>query len=186
MKQNQTTKTEEKRKPGSGGMSQHNFMIAMTTFSLLCIPYFYQAISINTLIHADPNKGNHEYPKLSDLWIVLVGALAFNIWERASDVILYPIFAPLTKGDGDEQLKKFYTKKAIRTCWQVQYFTFAAIWGYSVLKPTGWLCWEIGGEMSITEVWKITMAEVPYLKCPRPVLIYALGTMGYHFGDSVN
>lgn len=63
---------------------------------------------------------------------------------------------------------------------------FAAIWGYIVLKPTGWLCWEIGGEKSITEVFRTSMSEVPYLKLPRPVLIYALGTMGYHFGDSVN
>ena len=30
------------------------------------------------------------------------------------------------------------------------------------------------------------MSEMPYIKCPRPVLVYALSTMGYHFGDSLN
>ena len=92
-------------------------MIALGIFSTLCIPYFYQAITLNIVAHDDPNKGSHEYAKYSDLWIVLAGSLVCNVWERASEKITFPFFESITKGDGDEEMKKFYTKKACRTFW---------------------------------------------------------------------
>lgn len=70
----------------------------------------------------------------------------------------------------------------------MQYFTAATIWGYSVLKNTGWLPWEIGGNKYLPVAFLDSIMRpdpMPYMKCPRPVLVYALGTMGYHFGDSL-
>ena len=82
---------------------------------------------------------------------------------------MYPVFESHTKGE-DSVLKKFYTTKACRTFWQVQYFVVATIWGYYVLLPTGWLSWHIGGDKTINEAVDITLKadpQMPYSKCPR-------------------
>lgn len=103
---------------------------------------------------------------------------------------MYPIFEPHTKGSVDQQLHSFYTKKACRTFYQIQYFILATTWGYYVLLPTGWLPWQIGGDKSIDEAIDVSMYKtdppMPYTKYPRKVLVYALSTMGYHFGDCVS
>ena len=115
-----------------------------------------------------------------------VGAIVCFLWENASNAVMYEFFKHHSKGD-DEFAKKYNTMKGCRTFWQIQYFSVAAIWGYIVLKPTGWLPWEIGGDKTIFEAYKdsLQLDKQPYMHCPRPVIVYALGTMGYHFGDSV-
>jgi len=133
-------------------------MLGLAIFSLLCIPYIYMAVELNTLVHMDPNKGSHEYARYSDLWIMVVGAFVCLVWEHVSHSLSYDFFAQHTKGDGDQQLKKFYTNKACRTFWQMQYFFIATIWGYMVLKPTGWLPWEIGGDKPLWEAAKVSIA----------------------------
>jgi hypothetical protein len=93
----------------------------------------------------------------------------------------------LAKGEGE--MKKFYTNKMCKTFYKFQYFTVASIWGYWVLSSTGWLPWHIGGgRLSIEEAQNAafsSLGAMPYFKCPRPVLIYALGTMGYHVFDAI-
>ena len=65
----------------------------------------------------------------------------------------------------------------------------AAIYGYFVLKPTGWLPWQIGGSSSVEDSFALTTLKseppMPYAKTPRSVMIYGLVTMGYHFSDQV-
>lgn len=105
---------------------------------------------MNFLLRNNPNRGTHEFAKLTDFWIVLLGALISTVWERISHSIFYPIFAPVAKGD-DHEMRTFNTNKACRYFYQCQYFIIATIWGYHVLKPTGLLPWELGGEISVNE-----------------------------------
>ena len=49
--------------------------------SLVCGLYMYQATMMNAMLHDYPNKGDHEYPKYEDLWIMLVSAVFFLTWE---------------------------------------------------------------------------------------------------------
>ena len=55
-----------------------------------------------------------------------------------------------------------------------------------MLKPTGWLSWHIGGDKSLDESFEFMMAGLPKVHIPRQILVYALGTMGYHFCDALN
>lgn len=80
---------------------------------------------------------------------MVAGALIVLVWETASHALTYDFFSKHTKGDEDPERKKFYNNKACRTFWQVQYFAAAAVWGYIVLKPTGWLPWQIGGDIPL-------------------------------------
>lgn len=85
-------------------------------------------------------------------------------------------------------MKRFYTNKMCKTFYKFQYFTGASIWGYWVLSSTGWLPWHIGGIGPIQEAHHAAFSSLgvmPYFKCPRPVLVYALGTMGYHVFDAI-
>ena len=43
--------------------------------------------------------------------------------------------------------------KALRFFFMMQYFFVAAVWGYIVLKPTKWLPWQLGGDLSIEEAF---------------------------------
>ena len=89
----------------------------MFIFSLLCIPYIYQAVHLNALVHKDPKKGDHEYARYSDLWIMAVGAIVCFVWEKTSYNLTYVYFQSFTKGNDDPKSKSFYTKKACRTFW---------------------------------------------------------------------
>lgn len=59
----------------------------------------------------------------------------------------------------------------------------SAYWGYSVLEPTGWLPWQLGGNNSFDDAFKSGVGvdePMPMTKYPRSVLVYALATNGYH------
>lgn len=115
---------------------------------------------------------------------MLVGAVACFVWEKMSFEMSSGIFNVFTKGGNDVKLKRFYTEKACKSFWMMQYFLASAIWGYVVLRPHGWLPWQIGGNVSLDEAWRVGAgAEMPYKKTPRSVHIYALATMGFHFGN---
>ena len=71
----------------------------------------------------------------------------------------------------------------------MQYFFLAIIWGYYVLHTTGWLPWHIGGHKTIGETIDVALSKtdprMPYIKYARQILVYALGTMGFHVGDAI-
>ena len=121
-------------------MGAQGFFIALGIFGCVCIPYIYLAFKLNFQIQEDPNKGDHEYPKFTDLWITVLGGFFCVCWEQVTDAIVRPLFEKLSKGD-DAKMKKFYTDKMCRNAYKVQYFTASSVWGYYVLNQTGWLPW---------------------------------------------
>lgn len=117
---------------------------------------------------------------------MIVGGVFCTVWERVTDVLMRSTFERLAKGE--DEMKRFYTNKMCKTFYKFQYFTGASIWGYWVLSSTGWLPWHIGGIGPIQEAHHAAFSSLgvmPYFKCPRPVLVYALGTMGYHVFDAI-
>ena len=87
-------------------MSQKTFLITLAVFSLLCIPYLYQANSIMNWLQQDPDKGDHEYPKYGDLWIMLVCGTFCLIYEKFIYWLMYDFFYARSKGD-DAEAKTF-------------------------------------------------------------------------------
>jgi hypothetical protein len=74
------------------------------------------AVRINSYIHEE-KPGVKEFPTYSEIWIMLLGGLVCYLWEHASKSLTYKWFEKYTKGDGDPELKKFYTNKACHTFW---------------------------------------------------------------------
>jgi hypothetical protein len=71
-----------------------------------------------------------------------------NIYEVVNRTLSFGIFKTVSKGD-TEELRVFYAKKCCDNSFKMQYFIVAAIWGYIVLEPTGWLPWQLGGLQTI-------------------------------------
>lgn len=121
-------------------------------------------------------------PQPSDFLIVLASAAGFCIYEAVNAKVTYGLLFSVAKGRTDE-MKQFFTKKACLNFYKMTYFTFATIWGYYVLKPTGWLPWHIGGSLSINEGFDIWYKDMPFAPVPRSIQIYGLVTFGFHLGD---
>jgi len=144
------TQTEQAgKKRIEKGMSQGTFSIALIALSMLCLPYIYEAVRINFLIHKDEKKGGHEYARFTDLWIMLVSAVFWGLEIHLNQWAFAGFFAKVCKEKKEGDQRKFYLEKSNRSSYQTIYFTIATIYGYYVLKDTNWLPWQLGGENSI-------------------------------------
>lgn len=151
-------------------------------------PFLYLAVTLNTLVNTHPDKGDHEYPQYKDLWIVAVSAVVCFFWEKSSSSLSHDFFTYLTKASDDKDQKKYYVDKAKKSFYYMQYFVGVAVWGYVVLKPTGWIPWHLGGNKSIEEAYHDQMhlqGTFPFTKAPRPVLVFMLSTMGFHVSNII-
>lgn len=111
------------------------------------------------------------------------------LWEKVTYNLSYGFYSQICKGGDDPKLKAFYTEKACHFTFLMQYFTVSAVWAYCVLKPTGWLPWQLGGSASLDEAFKAGVGldvPMPLTKYPRSVLVYALATNGYHISAIIN
>ena len=106
---NQKSKKKEEK-----GMSQNTFVVAIGFFSLLCVPFIYQAIQVNAWLQHDLEKGDHEYVKIKDFWIMIVTGVFCVLYEKFIEWLMYDWFYARSKGDNPDE-KKFYSKKACRT-----------------------------------------------------------------------
>jgi hypothetical protein len=162
------------------GMSQGTFFIALIALSMLCVPFIFYAVKINIMIHKDENKGDHEYARFTDSWIMLVSAIFWGLEIHFNKWVFGGFFAKCCKETKEGSQRDFYLEKANRSSYQTVYFIIATAWGYYTLKDTNWLPWQLGGDLPIHEVVPKTLASMPYEKVPRQVLVYALSTMGFH------
>ena len=112
----------------------------------------------------------------------MVSSAFFIAYEYFNKWLTLDAIRKIVKGDTPE-MKEFYANKALANSYKMQYFVFASIWGFYVLKPSGWLNWEIGGTLSIAESTKFLLSTMPYTPIPRNMQIYALVTLGFHVGE---
>lgn len=171
---------------------------------ILDAPCLYAVHTYNAMIHDDPNnKEGYEYPKYSDMWIMVLSAIITQIVEYSLTRLFQPTFAMICKEQKDKTRKQFYSHKSARTAYQALYFLFVTIYGYIVLNEMNMIPWQLFGTgsstglnnndnsdnkqyVSIVEAVDNCMSDRPYQKIPRSILIYALITLGYHFGDTIS
>ena len=81
------SKPDRKQKKKKGGLV---FPIGITILSLICFPYIYYTVQINSYGHANKPEGYY-WPDYKDLWMTVVGALVCQAVRQ----IVYVIFMPM-------------------------------------------------------------------------------------------
>lgn len=169
-----------KANSSKGKGSEGYFYIAIFIFSGIGLMQMLLAHQVYDHVQSMPI--GDQSPKLSDALIVIASGAFFVLYEYINKWLTLDFIRKLVKGETPE-LRDFYAKKACFNSYKMQYFAFATVWGYRVLKPSGWLNWELGGDISIAEMTKLLLGTMPYMPIPRDLQIYALVTMGFHTGD---
>ena len=114
--------------------------IGCSVLSLICIPYYYYAIRINTFGQQNKPEG-FELTSLQDFWKTLVGAAVCHIVKEAIYFLFMPTMIRLSKfqdvKDDDEAMKLAQYKYAQKGCsclYGFVYFSVSATWGWAVLS----------------------------------------------------
>jgi len=117
----------------------------MTVMSLILIPYIYYAIQINLYgnRHQAANPST-PFPKFSDAWRVLVGAMVTQTVRFIVHRTMYGLYSKIAKG-ADAETRKRYTTKACEHTFRTIYFSISAYWGWYVLKDSPFLYQSLGG-----------------------------------------
>ena len=153
----------------------------MSFLGLICIPFTYYAILINLYGSANAPEG-YRFVKLSDFWRTLVGGAITIVIKKICFFILPHIYRPIAKGETEEH-KDRYCKKAADHSFRFVYFTFATIWGWSLMKEFPYLPPSIGGPDNGT-FFNLKMDTI-YLEYNPELLSYSCWTFGYHFGNLI-
>ena len=92
--------------------------------------------------------------------------------------ITYPIFYKIAKGEKGSHLRDIYAKKASFNAFLVIFYTGSSIWGYKVLKNSGFLWKELGGDSKrpLLEAF----SQFPFEERFEGMMDYSFYTFGYH------
>ena len=151
--------------------------------ALICVPYLYYAISINLYANKnDPGGRRTPFPKFTDFWKVIVGAIVTQIVRVIIHNIMPGVFALYVKGD-DEKTRQWYIRKSCKHFHLTLYFFCSAYWGWYVLRDCPYLYERLGGPPG-GDLLKMKLDTI-YWDYDQSILDYSLFTFGFHFGNFI-
>lgn len=169
-------------KMGKDSNSLDLFGIGLFIFGGVALAQLLLACRVWVTLKQQPGAIADQTPDVSDFVVVLASAVVCCLYEALNHKVVYGVFHSVAKGNTDE-LKHFFADKACLNFYKCTYFTFATVWGYLVLAPTGWLPWHLGGVLSLYESFNLVSENTPFVPVSRPIQLYGLITMGFHLGD---
>ena len=120
------------------------FYYVWLALSCVILPYLYCTAQI--YIYAQTNQpAGYNFPKLSDLWIVAVFIVCFDVTQRVVLAISTPFIRKMMKAQDDPELCEKYTKKSSEALVKLVYYVFIVSWSVSILHGTAWFPWWCGG-----------------------------------------
>ena len=172
--------TEGSANGGKKKKNQTVFAVGILVLILICAPYFYYAVQINSygLAH---KPADYVFPRYADMWKTLVGAAVCFVLKELVVFVGYNYAASIAKEQTDPTLKHKYAMKACHKIFTTSYFIVSAFWGWSVLKDTPYLPWYLGGPAD-GNYKNMTLSSI-YTEYSPELLDYSLYTFGYHLGD---
>jgi hypothetical protein len=121
------------------------FNYVWVALSCILLPYFYFTARIYLYGQKNAPQG-YRYPRISDLWVMLPGVVAFAVIQR---VVLYfatPLIRKWVKSQDDPELCAKYTKKSCESFVKLTFYLILCSWTNYILKETNWLPWYCGGK----------------------------------------
>lgn len=91
---------------------------------------------------------------------------------------MYAKYYPYCKERKDLEIREVKISKAVSNMYRTIYYVSSVIMGYLTLKDSYIFPSVLGGNGSVSNVFK----DYPYITPPPLYRIYFTGTMGYHIG----
>lgn len=74
------------------------------------------------------------WPELKDFWITIVGAIVIYITQAICRKLTFNYFYTYCKEKNDEEIRLAKTKKSCDSFYKTIYYSFAVVWGYTLVK----------------------------------------------------
>lgn len=128
--------------------------------------------------YPEPEGG---WPELMDFKITVASAIIIFFGIELTKKLTYNIFYYYCKEKNDEELRVSKTIKACTSFFKMNYYFFACVWGYVLLKDLYFIPPALFGSGRLEDI----ETKFPYSGFPPMFRYYYLGTMGFHFYSTV-